>query len=62
MTNELVKGFSSSIEEMQNSIVESCDTLFSGLSEADFTKIQNFRIIKDTINQPGGKAGGKPGW
>lgn len=36
LTNELVKGFSSSIEEMQNSIVESCDTLFSGLSEEDF--------------------------
>ena len=41
LTNELVKGFSSSIEEMQDSIVKSCDTLFSGLSEADFTNISD---------------------
>ena len=41
LTNELVGGFSSSIEELQNSIVKSCDTLFSGLSEKDFGTISS---------------------
>lgn len=41
LTNRLVNGFSSSIEELQDSIVKSCDTIFSGVSEADFTKISD---------------------
>jgi len=50
LTNQLVGGFSSSIGAIQSSIVNSCDTLFSGLSEADFNTISN-RLLGDVTNQ-----------
>lgn len=50
LTNQLVGGFSSSIESIQKSIVNSCDTLFSGLSEADFNKISD-RMLGDITKQ-----------
>lgn len=50
LTNRLVGGFSSSIESIQNSIIDSCDQLFSGLSEADFGTISE-NLLNDVTKK-----------
>ena len=50
LTEKLVGGFSSSIESLQNSIVDSCDQLFSGLSEADFGMISE-NLLNDVTKK-----------
>ncbi len=41
LTNQLVGGFSGAMGAIQDNILKSCNTIFSGLSEADFNKISN---------------------
>ncbi len=50
LTEKLVGGFSSSIESLQNSIVDSCNQLFSGLSEADFGTISE-NLLNDVTKK-----------